>query len=81
MTRRPNIRVEHGLTNDRKKNRMPRKQMIVAIEEADKEAFAELCAAYGLSMASVIGMIVRACVESGKLPFDFISESKKGASK
>lgn len=81
MTRRPNIRVEHGLTNDRKKNRMPRKQMIVAIEEADKEAFAELCAAYGLSMAAAIGMIVRACVESEKLPFDFITESKGGASK
>lgn len=81
MTRRPNIRVEYGLTNDRKKDRMPRKQMIVAIEEADKEAFAELCAAYGLSMAAAIGMIVRACVESEKLPFDFITESKGGASK
>lgn len=60
---------------------MPRKQMNVAIEEADKEAFVELCAAYSLSMAAAIGMIVRACVESGKLPFDFITESKKRASK
>lgn len=55
--------------------------MNVTIDEADKAAFIELCEAYNLSMASVIGMTVRACVESGKLPFDFISESKKGASK
>ena len=68
-------------TNDRKKDDMPRKQMNVAVDEADKKAFIELCAAYNLSMASAIGMIVRACVESGKLPFDFIEESKKGASK
>ena len=60
---------------------MPRKQVNVSIDEADKKAFIELCEACNLSMASVIGMIVRACVESGKLPFDFISESKKGASK
>ena len=60
---------------------MPRKQMNVSIDEADKKAFIELCAAYNLSMASVIGMIVRACVESGKLPFDFISDSKKAGSK
>lgn len=60
---------------------MPRKQMNVAIEEADKAAFAELCAAYNLSMAAAIGMIVRACVESGKLPFDFITKSKKESSK
>lgn len=73
--------MEYGLTNDRKKDLMPRKQMNVAIDEADKAAFIELCEAYNLSMASVIGMIVRACVESDKLPFDFISESKKGASK
>lgn len=56
---------------------MPRKQMNVSIDEADKKAFIELCETYNLSMASVIGMIVRACVESGKLPFDFIEESKK----
>lgn len=55
--------------------------MNVAIDEADKKAFIELCEAYNLSMASVIGMIVRACVESGKLPFDFISDSKKAGSK
>ena len=67
--------------NDRKKNDMPRRQMNVAIDEADKKAFIELCEAYNLSMASVIGMIVRACVESGKLPFDFISDSKKAGSK
>lgn len=60
---------------------MPRKQMNVAIDETDKKAFIELCEAYNLSMASVIGMIVRACVESGKLPFDFISDSKKAGSK
>lgn len=60
---------------------MPRRQMNVAIDEADKKAFIELCEAYNLSMASAIGMIVRACVESRKLPFDFIEESKKGASK
>lgn len=57
---------------------MPRKQMNVSIDEADKKAFIELCAAYNLSMAAAIGMIVRACVESGKLPFDFITESKEG---
>lgn len=68
-------------TNDRKKDDMPRKQMNVSIDEADKKAFIELCEAYNLSMASVIGMIVRACVESGKLPFDFISDSKKAGSK
>ena len=67
--------------SDRRKENMPRKQMNVSIDEADKKAFIELCEAYNLSMASVIGMIVRACVESGKLPFDFIEESKKGASK
>lgn len=55
--------------------------MNVAIDEADKKAFIELCAAYNLSMASAIGMIVRACVEFGKLPFDFIEESKKAGSK
>ena len=60
---------------------MPRRQMNVAIDEADKKAFIELCEAYNLSMASAIGMIVRACVEFGKLPFDFIEKSKKGASK
>lgn len=60
---------------------MPRKQMNVSIDEADKKAFIELCEAYNLSMASVIGMIVRACVESGKLPFDFIEDSKKAGSK
>ena len=60
---------------------MPRKQMNVAIDETDKKAFIALCEAYNLSMASVIGMIVRACVESGKLPFDFISDSKKAGSK
>lgn len=60
---------------------MPRKQMNVAIDEADKKAFIELCETYNLSMASVIGMIVRACVESGKLPFDFIFDSKKAGSK
>lgn len=60
---------------------MPRKQMNVSIDEADKKAFIELCEAYNLCMASVIGMIVRACVESGKLPFDFISDSKKAGSK
>lgn len=60
---------------------MPKRQMNVLVDEADKKAFIELCAAYNLSMASAIGMIVRACVESGKLPFDFIEESKKGASK
>ncbi len=60
---------------------MPRKQMNVSIDEADKKASIELCEAYNLSMASVIGMIVRACVESGKLPFDFISDSKKAGSK
>ena len=73
--------MEYGLTNDRKKGLMPRKQMNVAIDEADKAAFIELCASYNLTLASAIGMIVRACVESGKLPFDFITESKKGASK
>lgn len=73
--------MEYGLTNDRKKDLMPRKQMNVSIDEADKKAFIELCEAYNLSMASVIGMIVRACVESGKLPFDFISDSKKAGSK
>lgn len=46
-----------------------------------KKAFIELCEAYNLSMASVIGMIVRACVESRKLPFDFIEDSKKAGSK
>lgn len=60
---------------------MPRRQMNVAIDEADKKAFIELCAAYNLSMASAIGMIVRACVEFGKFPFDFIEESKKAGSK
>lgn len=60
---------------------MPRKQMNVSIDEADKKAFIELCEAYNLSMAAAIGMIVRACVESEKLPFDFITESKGGASK
>lgn len=60
---------------------MPRRQMNVAIDEADKKAFIELCAAYSLSMAGAIGMIVRACVESGKLPFDFIEGSKKAGSK
>ena len=60
---------------------MPRKQMNVSIDEAAKKTFIELCEAYNLSMASVIGMIVRACVESGKLPFDFISDSKKAGSK
>ena len=60
---------------------MPRRQMNVAIDEADKMAFIELCEAYNLSMASAIGMIVRACVESGKLPFDFIEGSKKAGSK
>ena len=59
---------------------MPKKQMNVLIDEADKKAFIELCEAYSLSLASVIGMIVRACVESGKLPFDFIEESKKAGS-
>lgn len=54
--------------------------MNVAIDEADKEAFAELRAAYSLSMAGAIGRADRACVESGKLPFDFISESRKGGS-
>ncbi len=55
--------------------------MNVAIDEADKAAFIELCASYNLTLASAIGMIVRACVESGKLPFDFISDSKKAGSK
>lgn len=64
-----------------KRQGMPRKQMLVAIEEADKAAFAELCGAYNLSMTAAIGVIVRACVESGKLPFDFITESKERASK
>ena len=59
---------------------MPRKQMNVSIDEADKKAFIELCEAYNLSMASVIGMIVRACVESGRLPLEFIFESKKAGS-
>ena len=60
---------------------MQRKQMNVSIDEADKKAFVELCETYNLSMKSAIGMIVRACVESGKLPFDFISDSKKAGSK
>lgn len=60
---------------------MPRRQMNVAIDEADKKAFIELCETYNLSMASAIGMIVRACVESGRLPFEFIFESKKAGSK
>lgn len=67
------------MENGRKKDRMPKKQMIVALDETDKDAFVELCAAYNLSMAAAIGMIVRACVESGKLPFDFITESKEGS--
>ena len=60
---------------------MPRRQMNVAIDEADKKAFIELCEAYTLRMASAIGMIVRACVESGRLPLEFIFESKKAGSK
>ena len=56
---------------------MPRRQMNVAIDEADKKAFIELCEAYNLSMASVMRMIVHACVESGRLPLEFIFESKK----
>lgn len=59
---------------------MPRKQMNVSIDEADKEAFIELCAAQNLNVASVMRMIVRACVESGRLPLEFIFESKKAGS-
>lgn len=41
---------------------MPKRQMNFMIDEGDKEAFIELCAAQNLNVASVMRMIVRACV-------------------
>lgn len=65
---------------NRKKENMPKRQMNFMIDEGDKEAFIELCAAQNLNVASVMRMIVGACVESGRLPLEFIFESKKAGS-
>ena len=56
---------------------MPRRQMNVAIDEADKKAFIELCAAQNLIAKAHDPSLRIAFGGTAGVPFDFIEESKK----
>lgn len=41
------------------------------------QMFAELCRRYNLSMVSAVNMIICECIESGRLPFEFVEKAKE----
>lgn len=49
----------------------------VRVDEQDKVMFEKLCADVGMTVSDVICMFVKAIIQAGKIPADFVEMYKK----